>query len=343
MVQLINLRKLVFLIPVAIIAGCIFVAQSPLFTENPDQLALAITFDLLISTPVIYFLIIRKSNIPNTTVVFVFILGIVVASIILPTEHQFYLSLVKTWFLPLLEVTIITYVIVSIRKAFKKIRQNQESTPDFFTAAKKASESIVPNKALSTAFATELSLFYYGFINWKTRELGELEFSYHKSTSTRMVLGVFFFLIIIEAVAVHLLVQNYSTVAAWILTILSIYGCVQILGILRSLSKRPIAIEKDGIILKYGIMNETRIPFEQIVAIMEQTKDLDKEDGLLFLSPFKDMEGLSVLIEVDRTMDLSGFYGFKKTFTRIALYLDEPKSFIEKLNEKITPTSLSTP
>ncbi len=336
MVQSINFRKLIFLLPVAIVLGCIYVAGSPLFLENPHQLAMAITFDLLVSTPVIYFLIIRKTTIPKTTVVPVFILGLVVASVILPAEHQTHLSLVKTWFLPFLEIGIITYLIITIRKAFKKIRQNQSDTPDFFIAAKNAADSILP-KGVSAAFATELSLFYYGFVHWKKRVLQHNEFSYHRTTSTRMVLGVFVFLIIIEAFAVHLLLQGWSLVVAWILTGLSIYGCFQVYGILRSLSKRPISLNNHTLKLTYGVMGHVEIPHAQIKSITAQTKSLDAKEGLIYLSPFKDMEGHNVLIEVKEPMKLSGFYGFKKPFTSIAVYVDEPERLIEKLSSMAKP------
>lgn len=337
MVQQLNFRNLIFLFPIAIVLGCVYVAYSPLFAENPYQLGMAITFDLLISTPVIYFLIIRKRDIPKTTVVPVFILGIVVASVILPTEHQFYLSIVKTWFLPLLEITIVTYLILSIRKAFKKVRQSQTTTPDFFVAARNAADSFLP-KGVSGAFATELSLLYYGFVHWKSLKLEDNQFSYHKTTSTRMILGVFVFLIIIEAFAVHLLLQNYSVIAAWILTALSIYGCFQVYGILRSLSKRPITLDPDSLTLKYGVMGTVEIPLEQIQTVTAQTSSLDNVEGLVYLSPFKDMEGHNVVIEVNEPMQLIGFYGFKKTFTRVALYVDEPKQFVDQLSERLTPS-----
>lgn len=333
MVNVINLRQLLLLFPFAIILGCIYIANSSIFMENPGQLSWAITFDLLVSVPVIYFLIIRKRNIPNTTVVPVFILGIVVASIILPAEHQFYLSKVKTWFLPFLEIGIVSYIIYSVVKAFKRFRQNTTGTLDFFTVAKTAAADILP-KGISTAFATELSMFYYGFIHWKSPVLKENQFSYHKTTSTRMVLGVFVFLIIIEAFAVHLLLQNYSSVAAWILTILSIYGMLQIFGILRSLSKRPMEIVSNELKLKYSIMAETQIPFDNIESVESQTKE---SDDLNYLSPFKDMEGHNVVITLKEPGEIVGFYGIKKGYEKIGLYLDEPKKFVEKLNELMAP------
>ncbi|MEO9485458.1 MAG: hypothetical protein ABJG47_18505 [Ekhidna sp.] len=336
--QLHRLRNVVFLLPIACIVACVFAANSSHFTANPSGLSLAITFDLLVTTPVIYFLIIRKRNIPKTTLVPVFILGIVIASIILPSEHQFYLSQVKTWFLPFLEIGVVTYLIITIRKAFRKFKQHEHTSIDFFTTAKTAAEDIMP-KALSTAFATELSIFYYGFISWKKRELAAHEFSYHKTTSTRMILGVFVFLIIIEAFAVHLALQHWSATVAWILTILSIYACLQVFGIVRSLSKRPVTIEDDALILKYGVMGESMIPLSQIKAVREQTKSLTDSKEIVYLSPFKDMEGHNVVIEVERPAQLASFYGFKKTYSTIVVYLDDPKAFVNELAQAITPST----
>ena len=342
MVQSINIRKILFLLPPAIIVGCILLTQSPIFINDPSQFSWAITFDLLITSPIVYFLIIRKSNIPKTTIVPVFILGIVVASSILPTEHQTHVTLVRTWFLPVLELGIVTYLVYSIVKAFKKIKQNRLETPDFFIAAKNAGDTILP-KGISAALATELSVFYYGFIHWKKCGLKQNEYTYHKITSTRMVLGVFVFLIIIEAFAVHLVLQKWSPLAAWIMTILSIYGCFQVFGILRSLSKRPITITSDALNLKYGLMGNVEIPLHQIESVTIQTKSLDQKDGLIYLSSFKDMEGNNVLLEVKDEHYISRFYGFKKPFKKIALYVDEPNKFIENLNYEISLSTQSTP
>ncbi|WP_421765244.1 hypothetical protein [Ekhidna sp.] len=332
MTYCIKLRRYLPLLPFIIPLLCIFVVNSSLFEDDPVSLSAAITFDLLISTPVLYFLTIRKSTIPKSTVVPVFILGIIIAFIILPSEHQYYLTLVKTWFLPILEISIITYVIISIRKAFKQAKS--DNSVDFFTLAKEASAKLFPKK-LAILFATELSVFYYGLMSWRHSVLKPNEYTYHKTTSTRMTLGVFIGLIIIEAVAVHLLLQSWSSIAAWILTGISIYGCLQILGILKSLSRRPIAINKEAVTVRYGIMNEAAIAFENIKHITPFTQSVEKTDGYVHLSPFKDMEGHNVLVELHEEMDLSGFYGIKKTFKKLLIYVDNPDQLIQNLNDNM--------
>ncbi|MEQ6165671.1 hypothetical protein AAOE16_00635 [Ekhidna sp. MALMAid0563] len=330
----IKLNKYLPLLPFIIPILCIWVVNTPLFSEDPASLSMAITFDLLVSTPVLYFLTIRKRTIPNTTVIPAFILGIVIASIILPSEHQYYLSQVKIWILPVVEIGIISYIIITIRRTFKSFKLTGET--DFFSAAKAASAKILP-KRVAILFATELSVFYYGVFAWKKRRLSLNEYSYHQKTSTQMVLGVFFFIIMIEAIAVHLLLQSWSQVVAWILTCLSIYGCFQILGILKSLSRRPISIKNDAVILRYGIMNEVEVPYNQIKQIAAFTTTVEKSDGYVHLSPFKDMEGHNILIEVENEMELNGFYGVKKSFEKLLIYTDEPERFLKKMEAVRNP------
>jgi len=117
----INLQKnlIIFGIPFLIIGLIIFIAKSQLFINNSNNLATGITFDLLLTVPFIYFLLIRKTNIPKTTVIPFLILGIVISSIILPSENQYYLNLFKTWVLPIVEISILSFVIYNVRKGIK--------------------------------------------------------------------------------------------------------------------------------------------------------------------------------------------------------------------------------
>ncbi|GAB4253336.1 MAG: hypothetical protein Tsb0034_31650 [Ekhidna sp.] len=327
-----RLYKFIPALPLIIPVVCVLVTRSALFANHTSDLSMAITFDLLISTPLIYFLIIRKRAISNLTLVPVFVLGVITATLILPKAEQHYLSLVKTWFLPLLEIGILSYVIITIRKAFKAF--DKSKSPDFFTAAKEASASILP-RPLVLPFATELSVFYYGLFQWKKATVYKNQFTYHKETSTQMLLIVFAFIVLIEAGVVHILLQSWSMLAAWILTGLSLYGGFQLLGISKSLSRRPIQID-DTLIVKYGIMNEASIDFENIASIELTKKEVAYDKATRALSPFKEMEGHNVLLTLKDEGTLTGFYGIKKRFSRLTLQLDEPQRFKEVLEEKIS-------
>ena len=130
-----NIQKslITFGIPLVIVVLMVMLTNSSLFTANPNKLSLAITIDLLLTAPLVYFLLIRKTSIPKTTIVPFIILGVVVASFILPSENQYYLDLFKTWILPLIELAVLCFVIYNVVKAIRLYKQNKaNSSSDFF-------------------------------------------------------------------------------------------------------------------------------------------------------------------------------------------------------------------
>ena len=330
MVQLVKPRNLLFLLPFAIVIACVVVTNTQLFLEETSLLSKAITFDLLITTPLLYYFIIRGRKIPKTTIIPVFILGIVVASLIIPKPHQDYLQLVKEWILPLLEIGVLTYLIITIRKAIKIAKREKDASLDFHDLAKIASIDIFSPK-LGSALATELSMIYYGLLSWKKYQKKENEFTYHQSTSTILLLWVFIVLVIIETFAVHLALQNWSSVLAWILTLISIYTVLQMLGIVRSLSKRPIVVEDENLKLRWGFMNEAKIERSNISFLAIQKEEQKKSEGTVFLSPFYGAEGNNICIELEKEATLTKLYGFKSKYRKIFLHVDEPEAFITLL------------
>ena len=99
----INRNLINFGIPLALIGTLILLMKSSFLIGN-DTLNFAITVDLLLIVPLVYFLLIRKSEIPNTTVIPVMIIGLLVGSYFLPQQSQTYLSIFKTWALPVIEI-----------------------------------------------------------------------------------------------------------------------------------------------------------------------------------------------------------------------------------------------
>lgn len=316
-------------IPLGLLAILILLMKSSFLSGN-DTLNLAITVDLLLTVPLVYFFLIRTSKIPNTTVVPVMIIGLLIGSYFLPKESQHYLELFKYWALPIIELSVLTIVIVKVRRAIKTYNNLKGTTPDFYDSLKKVCHEILPSK-LVIPFATEVAVFYYGFIDWKKRPINPHEYTYHKKSGTPAVFGAFLFIIVIETLALHFLLLKWSPVAAWILTGLSTYTAIQIIGFAKSLSKRPISLETNTLTLRYGILNETQISYSDIDSVVLSKKELEKDKLIQTLSPLGALESHNVLITLKRENTLTGFYGMKKPYKVIGLHLDEPNDFKERL------------
>jgi hypothetical protein len=289
---------------------------------------MGITFDLVFVIPTIYFLLIRKSKIPQITTAPIFIAGIVIASFILPNDYQFYLSGVKTWVLPIVETSVFFIIVYKVRQLNKAFKKDITRTLDLYSSLKSAAAEVLPKK-ISTAFATEIAVIYYGFFSWKKRKLNTHEFSYHKNSGTIGLLIVVIFMILLEMSVVHHLLHKWSIIAAWILSILSFYTSIQIFGFLKSLSKRPISIEDGALKLRYGLFSESTILISNIENVEISSKSNDTAKNL---SPLGELEGHNIIISLKNEETLIGLYGLKSSYKTIAFHIDEKEQFVRELN-----------
>lgn len=313
----------------------VFLTQTEAFKSNAQILSHAITFDLLLTLPLLYFAAIRKTSIPNITVVPVLLVCTVLGTNIIPVEHQDYLSLFKTWGLPIVELGFLTYLFFKIRKAVLLFKEKNRGTFDFYTSLKATCKEMLPAFAVMPV-VTEVAVCYYGFLNWRRRSLMQNEFSYHKNSGTLTVMVAIILLVAVETVTLHHLLSPWSTLAAQIVTLLSIYSGIQLFGFLRSMPKRPIAIAGDALILRYGIMAEATIPLAQISAVELTSRDIEKTEHTRKLSPLGDLESHNVIIALREEYELSTLYGIKRKCRNIALFVDTPETFKARITAKST-------
>jgi len=328
-----NSNYIRFGIPFVMFGVLISVMKSP-FYSNDALLNMAIVVDLLISVPIVYFLLIRKTKIPKTTVVPIMVIGLLIGTYFLPSENQFYLSLFKTWVLPLVELTVIAFVSFKVSRVFKRYKSLSSSKPDFFDSIKEACQDLIPEKMV-TPFATEIAMFYYGFVNWRKNEVSNNEFTYHKKSATYGILGAFLMVILIETVALHVLLSSWNPILAWILTAFSVYSGLQVFGIARSLSKRPIVVTDSTLFLKFGIANEMAISYDSIESLVVSSRDVEKENLTKSLSILGELDSHNIILKFKTEHELYGIYGMRKKVKTLLIHVDEATNFKLKVDELI--------
>ncbi|MHA7130435.1 hypothetical protein [Algoriphagus namhaensis] len=304
------------------------------FLQRADILSLGITVDLVFVIPVVYYLLIRNRKIPKTTVVPVFILGVICATFILPEGNQYYLSLVKTWLVPLVEFTAVGFVIFKVRQMIIRHRHNSNSADlDFYSALSQTCEAIFPSLA-AKAVTMEVSIFYYGFFQWGKATEKDNAFSYHRESSARIVLSILILLVVTETLVFHILVMNWSTTAAWILTGVSAYSGLQVFGIVRSLAVRPHLVQRDSLDLRFGILNQCVVNFDDLATIEKSSCELE-EGTFNNLSPLGSMDPHNVIIKFKTEQTISGLYGREQKTAILAIYVDRPNHFVAAVRGKM--------
>ena len=327
-----NRNLLAYGIPLGLFALLVVIIQSALF-EQSSILPFAVSVDLVITVPFVYFLLIRRTAIPKTTVVPVMVVGLMLGTYLLPQEDQTYLALFKTWVFPVVELSVVSYVVYTLRKVAKEHRKRGVENTDFFTDLKEASAKVLPRPVV-IPFATEIAVFYYGFVYRKKISLKDNEFTYHRSSGTIALLATIIFVVGIEASVFHILLTRWSETLAWIMTLLSLYSALQLFGFLRSMTKRLIVIDNGCLYLRYGIMSEATIGLSDIESVEISHEELSIDEQTRRLSPLGELESHNVIIYLNKENTLERLYGMRKKFTTLALYVDNPAAFKRYVDAK---------
>ncbi len=214
----------------------------------------------------------------------------------------------------------------------ENVNKRLDKPLDRYTMIKNTAERVLPFK-MASVIALDLGTIYYCFFYWRKRHLCSHEFSYHKKHDTLRLLWFLIIMTLFEAVIVHIIVQQLSSTVAWILTAISLYSVMQLLGIIKSIPSRPISIENGNLNLRYGLISETNIAISNISMIKQNFGSIDFGGLTRSLSPFGFFEGHNVLINLKTNAPLNRVYGFNTTYKTIAFYVDDKNSFIETLKK----------
>ena len=325
---------LTFGIPFLLILSMVFLAQSSWFLKYPDALAIGIILDLVLTIPLVYYFLIRKKDIPKTTVISLFGFGILVASFIIPKEQQAVLSIAKKIIFPVLELGVLSFLFLKARKTYLEYNKVKNSKDDFYAAIQVACNDVFP-KRVAALIATEAAMIYYLFFDWKKKELQNNEFTNYKESGVISILLGIVLVILIETFAIHALLSKWSVVSAWILTFLSVYAILQFVSLTKSLTKRPlfIDVENKSVILRYGFFSEAIIPFHLIERAEVSSKDLPEHKKVIRFSPLGELESHNVILHLKEESKFVALYGFTKKYKSLAFFVDEKHQFVKSIEE----------
>ncbi|MEL6654814.1 MAG: hypothetical protein AAFP77_11305 [Bacteroidota bacterium] len=319
-----------FVIPLATALLAVLSVHSTFFHQEPQLFALAICGDLLITSPLLYYLLIRRTAIPKITVLSVFILGLILASFLLPAEQQWLPKLIRTYSLPVVETGLVAWVlyhVFRVRSTFKE----QEHT-DFYRALRVATQSAFPS-AMAKFLSGEIAAVYYSLFCWRERILTTGEFSYHKKSGTGLIIGTLIGVILVETFAVHLLLERWNVLVASIASALSLYGILQLIAIARSAAQRPIRLDAQTqtLHLVYGFFAAAEISLNSIERIDCTSRTVAEEEGHVSLSPLGSFGSHNIIIHLKTHAHLERLYAAPKSFTSIALWVDERDGFLNEV------------
>ena len=299
------------------------------FVAN-SNLTIGVTLDFCFTIPLLYFLAIRKSSIPKITVLTVFVFCLFTATVLIPESEQLVLSQIKFYAIPLVELGVFTFIVIKAGQIIVQMKTSDHA--EWYDGILKACDEIFPSR-IGAVLATELSVIYYSFFSWRAPIIKENHFTYFKKNGIKSVIGAFVFVILIETIAVHLLVGQWSVKVAWILSALSIYTCFQLFALVKSMNRRLSFIDykNQTLNLRYGFFNHVKIPIRKIETIESNRRTLPDDKSILQFSPLGMLDSHNIILTLNEDHTMNRMYGLKKEFKKLAIYIDDKEKFIHSI------------
>ena len=183
--------------------------------ERADLIAGALTLDLTLLVPLLYYLLlVRWRGLPVVTVLPVFLVCAALAHWLIPDTHHQVLG-VFSYVVALAELSVIGFLVYELLKLRHAFRQRTATGLDVPTALRESASEILGLVA-GNALAYEVALFWFAVAGWRRSQPSPPEslFSYHRASAyVPFAIGIMIALVI-ETVAVHALLRLWAPARA---------------------------------------------------------------------------------------------------------------------------------
>lgn len=320
--------------PVAFCALCLAlyiygVVSAPYIPSHIEDIILPL--DFMVGIPLgFYLFVIRPRRLSLLSVIPVIWIGYGLSIFALGSADAGVLPYLLVVLIPA-ELTIAFRECLKVTQVYKSARKASADPMVWF---RETMLYLVRKDAPASMAAAELSVWYYALLSWRKKPYvlpGERAFSYHNAGGyMSMMLGLAL-AFPVEIVGVHLLISQWSVAAACVVTALSVYAVIWLVGDARARVMRPVAIGDDCVRLECGIQMEAVIPLSEIekACVTERDAcDLPKEDALNFGTFYK----ANLWIITKRPVLARTITGTKQV-RAIGISIDDPKAMIREIQK----------
>lgn len=325
-------------LPLIIFLSSFLLALSSWAIRHPE-LYVGITYDLMLLAPISYFLIIIwTKKIPNITVIPVFVLGMLIAGWVLPEEHQMHYQILSGIIAPLLELGAVSAVAYFSYHTWKENKKQKDSGLDMLQILQNSTARLLPFPKIAPILSSEIAAFYYAFLAWKKPQPDARSFSGYRESGILSTIYVLLFVMLVETIVLHILLSLWNIYVAWIITILSLYGCLVFFAHAKALTRRPHILGDKYLELKSGIFGYARITYTQIEKVEINDREAQEEEAAIThkLGFLQKLEPHNLVLHLKSPAQAEQAYGLKKTYQNLQVFVDQKEKFKAALDEKIS-------
>lgn len=296
-------------------------ANGPLAPHTRQVMTAALSFDLLVTLPGSYYLLVARPREQRWwTVVAVAVLGMLRTAMLVAPAAPARLILGAA-----IEAGVMGVLGMRARAAWRARGPNDDP---LLVLGRIMPESSLPLAA--AIVSSELAVFYYGLLSWGRRPhvaSGLRPFSVHQRSGATAVLYLMAAMGVLETAVVHIVAQHWSVRAAWTLTAFDLYGVLWIVAAARALVLRPIVVGADTIVFRVSLWWTVAVDRTNVAEVRPFTGTRVKRGSTdpLSLAWFSTP---SALVRFHEPVSVTGLWGRNKTAAAIAVPIDDVDGFV---------------
>lgn len=305
------------------------VASAPCIPSHIEGIALPL--DFMVGIPLgFYLLVVRPRRLTLLSVVPVIWIGYALSVLALGSPNAGILPALLSALIPV-ELAVAVRECLKITRTFKAAKTESSDPMVWF---RETMLYLVRKDVAANMTAAELGVWYYALLSWRKKPYvlpGERAFSYHNAGGyMNMMLGLAL-AFPVEIVAVHLLVSQWSVPAAIVVTALSVYAAIWLVGDARARILRPIAVGEGSVRLECGIQMETVIPVSHIEMVALSDNEIghvEESDRLNYGAFYRP----NVWLAMRSPVEVRTLLGTKHV-RAVGVSVDDPKAFAAAIKE----------
>ena len=303
-------------------------------SPQPGILAVAITIDIAVGVPLLfYLLLVRKKFLPLSSTVPVCILTLLAVKFILPSSEQSFLKF-SDFLIPSIELSVAVFLLIKLRQVIRDVRTARRESLYFIDALRTGIRKSVKSDFIAAIVASEVSMLYLVFAGcfarFRTSRHDVSKYSYHRKSN--FLFWPLVALIIVETVGVHLVISIWTQPGAWIFTGISAYTLLWMVGHYHASRLQPVIVDEQNIYLRTGLIWRGQMSLSNISEVRNAMNADRLADGYVNVSLLGDPDVVIVLRDPEV---LEGLFARKKEVTILGIALDEPEALVEDVRVRL--------
>lgn len=313
----------------AIVSAAVFVAASTAFARQPAIISAAVAFDMIVCIPLLYWwLVIRKRLATARTLIPIIALSLLAAHQILPPSHRGALELLRYLIAPV-ELALAAFIIWKARAIMRSLPAGRGA--DIVESLERVLEPSLGHRAAARFIAAEIAILYYA-VAPRAPAPRDAALRFYPQRSA-MLIATLAVVLVIETAGMHLLISLWSATAAWILTGLSAYTLLWVVGDYRAIARRPTILSRDSLLIRVGLRFSGEVP----LAMIEAARPANWRDACRPPPKHVNLAAPAtpnLLITFRAPIAARRFFGIQSTVHGVLMAVDQPDRMIERLHRR---------